>query len=645
MTSQLRHLPPYRGLSMSGVSAHGQVPSVKVSPSRMTIRRSEPSVSFQVVAAGAQSFDVIIATDPALFNPENAHQRTAKNFRSSRQDFQGNPIEIETGFYLLPRSFIRDMITVEPRPARLFYIAVAYKDMAGADPCYSVPPDQMAVAAPHVTISEDLLAANLSKVLGMAVGRLGAVHSSGSVMAAQPAPSALPDAIGGLPISRRPSRHVQAAPPAHTQPVTPQPAPRPAPIAEQPYIDPNDTPPNNAASPVAIPPKPNNVAAASPNVAPPSGEPFIDEDYSYGGNTLPVESNFRDLDLASSQGTVSDYDDGFSQAAPEPTRKQPSEGENIPPLDPAPQAGAAPAVPTQPQPKPQPTVSGASNEDALLQAVIAEGSGGRYEALNLDGGFRGRLGPENAYYQRAHDGLRLGPHQASQDSGELGELLLLMQAADAAGFAQIFGSDAEEMLSVVTAEGPSGLELEGGRGPRVQPVGGRDLWEDPWTERFRTAARHEPFQAAMRGQILARRLDPLRGVAEALGINSQRGLAMVLSLSILHGVENAKTHLRNTVNPFDAPAKLGAALDALGYSDLGAFRASAGLAPGDTVDADTHFALIAALRALGPDSPVQIPDGEGVMDAMVTTAGAGTLGDALLRLRVSETFQPTQTEV
>ncbi len=76
---------------------------VTISPSHPQLRRADPSLSFQVTAPGARGFDVIVATDPALFDPANAHRRTPKNFRSSRQDFQGEPIEIETGFYMLPR--------------------------------------------------------------------------------------------------------------------------------------------------------------------------------------------------------------------------------------------------------------------------------------------------------------------------------------------------------------------------------------------------------------------------------------------------------------------------------------------------------------------------------------------------------------
>ena len=66
--------------------------------------------------------------------------------------------------------------------------------------------------------------------------------------------------------------------------------------------------------------------------------------------------------------------------------------------------------------------------------------------------------------------------------------------------------------------------------------------------------------------------------------------------------------------------------------------AVAGLSPGDIVDDQAHIALLAALRVLGPDSPVQVPDAEGIMDALVTAAGPGALGDTLLKLRLSPAF-------
>ncbi|MGL4321623.1 MAG: hypothetical protein ACRCS3_12230, partial [Paracoccaceae bacterium] len=370
-----------------------------------------------------------------------------------------------------------------------------------------------------------------------------------------------------------------------------------------------------------------------------SAEPFMDEDY--GTAITPTRGGWLDVDHAAQprSGGV-DYDDGFDapqdSQPPSTTLTQPpaQSPRTIPPLDPVPaMADAGMARP----PADAPSIAVPATDDALLAQVIADGAGGRYDAMNLDGGFRGRLGVTSPYYQRAHDGLRLGPHQAMQDSGELGELLGLMQRADPATFAGIFGQ-ADALMAMVTAQGPSGLDVPGGRGPRVQPLEGADLWQDPWIDRFRMAARHPAFQAAMRAQILMRRFDPLRPVVQATGLTSARGLAMLMALGIHLGSAGAVAHLRAAANPFDTPARLGAALDALGFADLAQFCGAHGLPAVDMVDDTTHFALIAALRALGPQSPVQVPDAEALMDAMVTSAGPGALGDALLRLRLSEAF-------
>jgi hypothetical protein len=269
-----------------------------------------------------------------------------------------------------------------------------------------------------------------------------------------------------------------------------------------------------------------------------------------------------------------------------------------------------------------------------VRAVLDQGLGGRYGALNLDGAYRGRLGADHPYYQRAHDGLSIGPHGANQDSGELGELLGLMQAADPEGFSRIFGSDADALVALTTAPGPSSLESPGGRSARVQPLGGADLWEDPWLTRFRAAVEHAPFQAAMRAQIIARRLEPMLPVARALGIDDETGRRMILVLALHLGVAGARATLRAAVNPLDTPAKTAAALDALGHAGLEAFQTAQGLAPTDTPDTETHFALIAALRDLGDAAPVQVPDAEAVKDQIVTAVPPGALGDALLRLRV-----------
>lgn len=647
-SSRQSSYPRHRIFAAAAAPGQNQV---AISPSRAEIRRADPSLSFQVIAPGAVGFDVIVSTDPALFDPSSAHRRTPKNFRSSRQDFGGEPIEIETGFYLLPRAFLRDLVSVDPKPTKLYYIAVAYDDTAARQARYSLAPEAMATRAPSVGIAADLAAANLSRMLGVAVDRLGAVNARGRVMAVSTDPRAtpLPDAIGGLPLDRR----VRLQTPPDALPDVPMP-PSPAPAqGGGAAFAPQYVPARTDPSPIGSYPRPMPTPPRNPDLPPATvagrgfstGHRFVDEDYAYGApGGAPVASGYRDLDAGFVASSLA-YDDGFGATASEPPAARATP---IPPMDPVP--GPADAVPpaggsaARPDVGPgtartlPPAAGDASAEDLLLQAILAEGAAGRYEALSLDGGFRGRFGPYDPYYRRAHDGLRLGPHQAIQDSGELGELLALMHAADPAGFAQTFGADAQTLLDVTNAEGPSGLELAGGRGPRVQPVAGADLWEEPWVDRFRMAAKAPAFQAAMRGQILARRLDPLRPLLAACGIDSARGMAMLLAAAILVGVDGATRLLRAAVNPFDTPARLGAALDALGFADLGSFRVAHQLPPGDTIDDATHIALIAALRQLGADSPVQVPDAEAIMDALVTTAGPGPLGDALLRIRVSNTF-------
>jgi hypothetical protein len=225
-----------------------------------------------------------------------------------------------------------------------------------------------------------------------------------------------------------------------------------------------------------------------------------------------------------------------------------------------------------------------------------------------------------------------------QDNGELGELLGMMFQADPTAFAGLFGPQAQDLLAMTGAAGPSGLDTPGGRGARVQQLEGADLWQDPWIDRFRNAARHPAIQAAMRAQILLRRVSPLQPVAQATRLTTPRGMAMLMALAVHLDVVGAVAHLRAAVNPADTPARLGAALDALGFADLAQFCVAQGLPPVDVVDDATHFALIAALQALGAQSPVQVPDAEAIMDAMVTSAGPGPLGDALLKLRLSEAF-------
>ncbi|MFV0385050.1 hypothetical protein [Paracoccus sp. (in: a-proteobacteria)] len=653
-----------RSLSPAAPAISPAAMPVTIAPSRRELRRADPSLSFQVSAPGMAFFDVIVATDPLLFSPDQAHRRTPRNFRSSRQDFEGMPIETETGLYMLPSAFLRDAISQDPRPVRLHYLAVAYADQAARDGILSQRPDSFA-DAPFVLLGADLSARSLAHVLGMAVHRLGTVNARGRVMTAMPelAAGALPRMIGGLPVDL--PRHGGGA---MQRPAVP--APVPAPLnGPSPVNSPSSVAPRTGGA--KMPPVTGNsgtingptpvthangmgrapVPATPMRVPPATGGGFVDDDYAFGGGGGGGGggTGFRDMDSAGPGRCYDGYDDGlgpmpdhggysFSEDAPAPQAEPAPPTEPIPPLDDVPSATPAPAAAA---PLPAPQRSGEGWKDTLVSAVIAEGAGGRYEAFSFDGAFRGRLGETHPNYRRAHDGLSMGPHQANQDSGELGQLLSMMQDADPAGFSRIFGPAASELLRLTNAEGPASAETQDGRGARIQMAEGADLWEEPWVSRFRQAAAHPPFQAAMRAQIVANRLDPMIPAAQAMGFEGVRGVAMLLALAIHVGVPLAIDAARKAVNPFDTPARLAPMLEAVQADSLAAFQTAHDLPASGQMDAATHFALLAALRAMGADAPVPLPDPETAMDMLVTAVGPGPVGDALLKLRVSGNFRQT----
>jgi V8-like Glu-specific endopeptidase len=258
----------------------------------------------------------------------------------------------------------------------------------------------------------------------------------------------------------------------------------------------------------------------------------------------------------------------------------------------------------------------------------------RFDAMNLDGEFRGRMGVDHPYYQKAHVGLSYGIIQFTQDSGNLGRLLNVMYERDAEHFQDVFGPQWSELLQVTNMPGPDSLHVESGRSARVQAVAGKDLWEEPWVSRFRQAGMHAPFQAAQNQLAAELFLDPVLPYAYWLGLNTERGIAILYDRAVHMGVSAGTRFVVNAMGPVKTNAQRSQALRALGHESLEDFQRSL---PGITVDSDfgkqTHAAMVNALRGLGTASPIEIPGYEQSLDLIMQASASKAWSDRVASLR------------
>jgi hypothetical protein len=141
-----------------------------------------------------------------------------------------------------------------------------------------------------------------------------------------------------------------------------------------------------------------------------------------------------------------------------------------------------------------------------------------------------------------HVGLSYGFIQFTQDGGNLGRLLRAMRERDEEKFDRIFGSDAEELVRVTNLPGektkvsdassPTGYAR---RSPRVQPVGGVDIWEEPWVSRFVEAGHEEVFQTVQLEMAVSLYFDPMLKVAEEYEVCSEKGLCILMDRCVQMG--------------------------------------------------------------------------------------------------------------
>jgi hypothetical protein len=144
-----------------------------------------------------------------------------------------------------------------------------------------------------------------------------------------------------------------------------------------------------------------------------------------------------------------------------------------------------------------------------------------------------------------HIGLSYGAWQAAQEPGSLGILLRYMQKADASLFREVFGEHSDELVRVTNSKG----RRKGRTSPRTRPVGGANLWQAPWTDRFKKAAEYEVFRDAQRKWVADKYLDKVLPMADDYNLDSKGAIAVLFDIAIQFGVGGMKKRVRKALKP------------------------------------------------------------------------------------------------
>lgn len=198
----------------------------------------------------------------------------------------------------------------------------------------------------------------------------------------------------------------------------------------------------------------------------------------------------------------------------------------------------------------------------IVDCTIARESGGNYAAMNLDGEFKGKFdrvwlerhGKKHPASGKCHIGLSFGIIQFTQDGGSLGKLLQRAAKKNPDRFKQVFGPTWQELLEVVTTPGKSGFSQRKLRGPRVRKVrvpidenemAERDLWEKPWTDKFKRFGKIPEFQAVQRELAIEEYLLPILPTLKEKGWLSEKAVAVAFDGAVHSGVGGMRSVLNS----------------------------------------------------------------------------------------------------
>jgi hypothetical protein len=221
-------------------------------------------------------------------------------------------------------------------------------------------------------------------------------------------------------------------------------------------------------------------------------------------------------------------------------------------------------------------------------------------------------------------GLLYGLVLFPQASKHLGSLLRLMRSRAEAAFLDTFGSAADELLAVTGAATAA---------DRLRAVSGQFLWHEPWPSRFRHAGTIPEFQAAQNEEAIENQFRPIVKPTLALGLSSERGLAIAYDAVATRGIGGGLHWLVDAAGPLRTQQQRANALRVLGFPDLASFQQTVPWLRADgAFGPDTHAALVDALRRQG-DVPMPTAD---ELVATLVEAAEGDHHERLERLQDSE---------
>lgn len=251
----------------------------------------------------------------------------------------------------------------------------------------------------------------------------------------------------------------------------------------------------------------------------------------------------------------------------------------------------------------------------LLRVVARVESGDDgYTAVYADGEFDD---PEHPFYRQTHVGLSWGLLLFTQRSGAIARVVRLAKqreddalrdpaaaasVPDSERMHALFGPDLEALLEWANA-----AAHDDSADVRLAPVAGAPLWQSPWLDRFRRAGAVGYVQAAQNQVAVEDYFDAALPYALALGLDTARGLAVLVDRLIHMGVGAGGSWIMAQAGPIRSESDRERALEQVGFArDLAGFQRSRSLDPTGW-DARTHAELVRALREQG-SRVIAMPD-------------------------------------